>query len=311
MPITPGYKPPGYKKPKTYVVRQGDTLGGLATQFGVDATQLMGSNRGVGQLSPGVVLSIPEPPGLKQTSSSTGMVRSKQSVGTGDKYYSSSNVLAGQYQQPASVSANGGNGRDWGGIVGQDPYAIRSAPTTTNMPDTYNAQIHAPGLEYQKQRLAKFEALGTPAPTIDMDTAKVLGFNDVTLVQAGYIKQGSNWVYTNPSTPNTPTTTTTGAQGDYWQYQQDIQMGQQNYSSAKRRNMKEMLSYKEAKENDPTITRRIWMMRKSGHGKGTYSNTYTEEEETGTPAVQTYTNTNYSSTGRSYATSMGLISWRM
>jgi LysM repeat protein len=64
--------PPGYKKPRSYVVRKGDTLESIAKQFGLNDTHLLGANKGVKGMNAGVVLSIPEPPGLTQTNSGGG-----------------------------------------------------------------------------------------------------------------------------------------------------------------------------------------------------------------------------------------------
>lgn len=60
MPTPRPIEPPGYKKPKTYIVRKGDTVEKIAGQFGLTDTQLIGANRGLRGFTPGVVLNIPE-----------------------------------------------------------------------------------------------------------------------------------------------------------------------------------------------------------------------------------------------------------
>lgn len=107
--------------------------------------------------------------------------------------------------------------------------------------------------------------------------------------------------------------TRSGQSTQFWEYMQGLQMGQQAGGSAKRRNTQEMLEYKEAKKNDPSLTYRKWKAGIGTAGKRPGHNPYAvnvveEEEENGTPAVQPY----ISYTGNRYnaPSSFGLVTWR-
>ena len=306
MPV-PFPSGPTYKKrnPKYYTIKTGDTLSGIATQMGVDTTVLAQANEGV-PVIPGNAFKLP-------TQNTIGIKTSNENVvGVGSNALSK--VMTGVSQKDLTRSSTGIN-YNYGGAT--------SAPTATNMPDVYNAQLHTSGIEYQDNRMTFFEKNGLLAPSVDATYAKVRGINTVNLVNAGYVLSGSTWVL--PSTGTGGGTVATGgqqqytAQGDYWQYKQDIALqNAQAYGSpnAQRRNMTDMLEYKGAKKNNPDLTYREWLMRKMGKWKQAniqYPDEEETEEETGNAAVQpqySYSNSYYSSTGRSKPVSGGLITWR-
>ena len=321
---TPLYK----RRSKSYNIKTGDTLTSIANRFGLQPSQLAQANSGVG-IMPGNAITIPEPAGTSiwDNISRINTAASKQTISynyPGTKPITSAASLpnastmgVNQTRQPMAHPLQG-----YGRPAGTAYLNLPSAPRLTTMPDVYVNSPHPPGgYDYRANLLAMFEARGMPAPVIDVETAKAFNMNPVTLVQAGYIKVGNTWQYTQ----STGAGTTGGGEGypqyngAWWEHQQrNVLRNAQAYGSrqADKRNLQDMMAYKEAKRENPGLTYRNWAMMQSGWrkgGKARYADQGAAPEETyGTPAVQTaYSNPYYSSTGRYMSSnSGGLITWR-
>lgn len=337
MPSYPYLPKPNYKRKKTYTIKMGDTLSSLASRYGVPITQLAQANQGVG-ITPGNVIVIP----TVETAQNKNTLAYNYPVNNKTKLPTAASLTAS-----IRKSQGIGYGKDRGGLINYSYLGAPTQPTKTVLPDIYYAQPNAPAIEYQKKRLQAFEEMGIPAPSVNVDVAKIIEPNDAVWVQAGYIKNGDTWVYTRETAGIAGGVKTTGNKEAPDWASKKLKYEYENYKQWAEKTGREVSDFdkyladkyargggdywgymQEMQMGQPSgggiggggyerNRRQKWQMFKARrlaeqqkHGVGGSDIGYANAEYSTTAIQPLYNNNYYSMTGRSYTSAGGLITWR-
>lgn len=331
---TPFPQGPTYKKTaKKYTVRTGDTWNSIANQNGVPVNQITGANQGM-SLTPGVVVRVPtggwgatlnqQQFGIQTPFGNFGLPSATSTTPGRGFYRAGSGDLINPAVSLVGRGINAIAGRvnnmiqNWG-----EPYraGMGDVQRAGNYPSVYPAAATQTTAQQTGYQPTGWNAIvNQPSPT-----GAGGGYNLPSGLSQKELNEYSSYVEWAARDPNRTinnyeeylTAKYSGGGGDFWEYMQGVKQasGGGGYASAKRRNTQQMLSYKDAKSENPSLTYRKWLMRKMGKWKQANTQYSDEEEKTeeniGNAAVQV----SGGSSGYGYnyynkPESFGLVTWR-